>query len=180
MAHRNIAKRYAKSLLLAGQRTKQADRFGQEIRTFGALVEDSELLRTMLADPTVASEAKTRVLEEAIAKTRVSAPFQRFLRLLLQYRRVQLLPQIAEVYQELLDEAPGVLRGTVVTAERLPMSHLKQIKDALEQSTGRRVELTTRLDESLLAGFRVELADVVLDATVTGQLARLAERLQRA
>ena len=177
MLEKKIARRYAKALFQAGQKAGTTDQLASEVAVYGRLVDETPGLKAFLMDERVPSAAKEKTLNAVGEKTRPSEAFVRFVKLLVQYGRTGLFPEIAEVYTELVDEARGVLRGTVVSPSELDSARLERIKGALERCTGRSVELETQTDPNLLAGFRVEVADVVLDATVRRQLGVLAESM---
>jgi len=177
--YRRIANRYAKSLFLVAKKTSQIDALGNELATMGTLVQKTKGLIEFLASPTVSSDAKEKVLSTAADKANASAPMKRFISILLRYERAQYLPAIAESFQNLVDEEAQVLRGRVVSAEELSKKQLSDIRAALKESTGFNVDLAPEVDGSLIAGFRVHIEDVTLDATVRGQLNTMAHRLQR-
>ena len=177
MLEKKIARRYARALFQAGQKAGTTEKLASEVALYGRLVAETPGLKSFLLDERVASAAKEKTLDAAAAKTMPSEAFGRFVKLLVQYGRTGLFPEIAEVYTELVDEAGGVLRGTVVSPTELDDARLSRIRGALESCTGRTVELETHTDPNLLAGFRVEVADVVLDASVRRQLGVLAESM---
>ncbi len=49
--------------------------------------------------------------------------------------------------------------------------------DAIKRKLGREVTVTWTLDASLLAGARIRAGDMVIDASVTGELDRLRHAL---
>ena len=174
MLERKVARRYARALFQAGRKAGTTDQLASELALFGRLVDETPGLKHFLMDERVPAAAKQQTLGAAVEKVGPSEAFGRFVKLLLQYGRAGLLPEVAEVFTELIDEASGVLRGTVVSPAELDAARLGRIRGALERCTGRSVELETRTDPDLLAGFRVEVADVVLDASVRRQLGVLA------
>ena len=180
MLQHRIAKRYAKSLFLVGEREGQTDRLGEELDQLSTDIRETEGLLGFLANPSTNTANKHRILEEVIARTEFSVFTQRFLKVLLNYSRVQLLPEISVAYGRLLDEARSVIRGTVTSAEELSDKQIKDIQSALEKSTGRTVVLSSECDPQLIAGFRVHIADVTLDASVEGQLNAMTHHLRSA
>lgn len=178
MLQNRIAKRYAKSLFLVGEREGLTDKLGSELELVAKLVKETDGLLVFLANPATNSADKHRILEEVLARTTFSDFTQRFLKVLLENGRVQLLPEISFSYQVLLDEARSVIRGTVISAEELSSKQIKEIQSALEKSTGRSVVLSSECDPQLIAGFRVQIADVTLDASVVGQLNAMTNHLR--
>ena len=97
--------------------------------------------------------------------------------LLADNRRMQLLPEIAGLYEELRNEAERVVKATVTSAAALPDAELEKIRVALRQRFGREVELETAIDESLIGGAVIDAGDVVIDGSLKGKLARLQSML---
>ncbi len=112
------------------------------------LIGDPRLTRTQLAD---------LVLE--IAGERLDEAGRNFVRLLAENRRLGLLPVIR------------------VTASEVPESLVGQIADALRRRLNREVSLSTRIDPGLLGGAVIRAGDLVIDGSVRGRLARLAQLL---
>jgi len=138
------------------------------------------------ADPQVASLLANPKLTDADAVALLSPPqqhagvdenFGRFLALLADNRRLVLLPEIAELYQELRAEAEHVVKATVTSAAALPATELDTIKAALRRRFGREVEVETAVDESLIGGAVIVAGDVVIDGSLKGKLERLQSAL---
>ena len=137
---------------------------------------------TIAADPRVAGLLADPKLSDADAVVLLAAPgasdtVSRFLALLADNRRMQLLPEIAGLYEELRNEAERVVKATVTSAAALPDAELEKIRVALRQRFGREVELETAIDESLIGGAVIDAGDVVIDGSLKGKLARLQSAL---
>ena len=127
----------------------------------------------LLADPKL-SDADAVVL---LAAPGASDTVSRFLALLADNRRMQLLPEVAGLYEELRNEAERVVKATVTSAAALPDAELEKIRVALRQRFGCEVELDTAIDESLIGGAVIDAGDVVIDGSLKGKLARLQSAL---
>ena len=130
------------------------------------LIGDPRLTRTQLAD---------LVLE--IAGERLDEAGRNFVRLLAENRRLGLLPVIRELFTQLRHAAEGEVDVELVTASEVPESLVGQIADALRRRLNREVSLSTRIDPGLLGGAVIRAGDLVIDGSVRGRLARLAQLL---
>ncbi len=112
------------------------------------------------------------------ATNRLSAEGANFIRLLVENRRLALLPEIAALYENLKAEAEARIEATVVSAFALDTAQRKGIEQALQRRFGRAVQLTTEVDRQLVGGIVIRAGDLVIDGSVRGRLAALASELR--
>lgn len=103
--------------------------------------------------------------------------FANFLALLADNRRLQLLPDIAALFEALRAEAERIVKARITSATTLPAAEIESIKIALKRRFGREVELETAIDESLIGGAVIAAGDVVIDGSLKGKLSRLQSAL---
>jgi ATP synthase F1 delta subunit len=68
----------------------------------------------------------------------------------------------------------------VTSAVELDESLVRSIGDRIEERTGRKVELTSRVDPDIIGGLVLRVGNRVLDASVQGRLQRLRKQITRA
>ena len=105
------------------------------------------------------------------------AAFADFLGLLFDNRRLQQLPEISGLFEQLRAEAEHVVKATVTSAAELSGEELDKIKAALRKRFGRDVEVSTAVDASLIGGAVIDAGDVVIDGSLKGKLSRLQTAL---
>ncbi|MCK5232495.1 MAG: ATP synthase F1 subunit delta, partial [Desulfobulbaceae bacterium] len=93
-------------------------------------------------------------------------------------RRADVLPDIADVFQEMVDEEQGISRGSVITAFELSDELKNKIQDKLEKVAGKKVIVTTQIDSSIIGGMIAKVGDLVLDGSIKSQLAGLKESIK--
>lgn len=98
---------------------------------------------------------------------------ERFLQLLRRQRASNLLPRVMTHLQRLDDEAAGVTRVQVATAQALDLVDLAKI---LSAALGK-VVIDTTVQPELVAGVTVQVGDQLIDGSVRQQLQRLHTRL---
>ena len=67
--------------------------------------------------------------------------------------------------------------STVVTATPLSAAQAERLSTALAKKYGRDVALNAIIDPSVVGGLRVQIADDVIDGSISGRLADLRQRL---
>ncbi|GIW20542.1 MAG: hypothetical protein KatS3mg065_0838 [Chloroflexota bacterium] len=125
-----------------------------------------------LPKPEVEAEAVRRQVAE-----RVGRQVARLVALLVERRRVDTLPRVAEAFRQLLLARRGIVEAEVVSAAPLTAAEATALRERLEGLVGRSVELRTRVDPGLLGGLMVRIGDRLYDASVRGRLERLRTQL---
>ena len=100
-----------------------------------------------------------------------------FLKLLLEYRRVGVLPEIAEHFDVLKADAENTVDVVVTTATLLGDDQRQAIVKALVARLGRDVRLETEIDETLIGGAVIRAGDVVIDGSLRSRLTSLSNAL---
>ncbi|MGI9337037.1 MAG: ATP synthase F1 subunit delta [Gammaproteobacteria bacterium] len=97
-----------------------------------------------------------------------------FVDILAENRRLRLLPEIAEMFEELRRESAGVVEVRVECA-RMPDEQTKaQLEKIMAKWTGAKVRAHFEENADLLGGVRAYARDDVLDASIRGRLNNMA------
>jgi F-type H+-transporting ATPase subunit delta len=174
-ARKSTARRYAEAIFEIADRDGNVDAWLQQLQVVAAAVSDDDVVRG-LEDPNVPLDRRMAALGQAVGSGMVPQ-MSNLLPLIVRRRRVAMLPQIAAEFRRLYNQKVGIVEATAVSAAPLDDQDLAALRSRLEQMTGGRVELQTRVDESLLGGVQVRLGDLLIDGSVRGRLERLRNRL---
>lgn len=140
---------------------------------FSAHVAADPRVSALLSNPQLSrGDAVALLSPEATSET-----YGRFLNVLADARRLQQLPEISGLYEQLRAEAEHVVKATVTSAAELSGDELEKIKAALRKRFGRDVEVSTAVDASLIGGAVIDAGDVVIDGSLKGKLSRLQTAL---
>ena len=177
MSDRTVARRYAQALYEEAESTDVLEAADRDIALLRETVSASADLTRFFRSPLIAREKKNAVVKQLFSE-RVNALTLRFLRLLVEKEREDILPEIARAYQHLRDEQEGVVEATASVAIPVPASEERRLQQAIERMTGKRIRLHVRHDPGLIGGIVVRVGDTVYDGSVAHQLKGLRERLQ--
>lgn len=177
MARSPVAQPYAKALLDIASQQGAVDKLRTELRTVSSLVERSKDLSAAFSVPTVTVGECKAVIEAVSARLAVSPTTKNFLLLLADKRRLAYVRDIIAAYEEMADEATGLLRAHVYSPVSLSLEQRETLRQTLEKKLSRKVIIDARIDASLLGGLRVEVAGKIYDASVRSQLETLRDRI---
>lgn len=172
-----VATVYARGFLQAAQRE-----LGSEVAV-GDAVEELELLSTQVfaqqpgmvtrLSSSRASQADKVALLKQVLGGRVSSVVVRFLGVLCQHGRFNLLGSIVSQTRVLANQAAGIVPVVITSAVELPADVEERVTQSLAALLGGKIELTKKVDPKLLGGLQVRVEDTVFDGSVQGKLERV-------
>jgi F-type H+-transporting ATPase subunit delta len=178
LSEEQVARVYAQALFDAAREAGVVEQVRRELGDFVAALAASAQLRTVLSDPQIETEAKSRVLAEVtrggqqlLAST---------LQLMLERGRFGAVEELRQAYDALAIVEEGIVEVEVVSATELPPETEKKIAARVGEATGRRVELARRVDPSILGGLVLRIGDVIVDGSVKARIRQLRRRLATA
>lgn len=177
-----IATRYARALVdvITGPNSGvEPGAALDQIRSFNALVAESDDLRNVLLSPAVAPARKRAVVSQLGEALHLSPPVRNFLFIVIDHRRVGLLGSIAQAFETVLDERLGRVRVEVRSAMPLTGEQGEVLLAQLRQMTGKQVRPEFVTDESLLGGVAARIGSTIYDGSVRGRLEALRGQLSR-
>jgi F-type H+-transporting ATPase subunit delta len=178
MSLRTSANRYAKALFdVALQEKADVKKIDQDLtavaKTFAS---NSDVL--LIARRTGLPMEKRMALVTTIADQLGLTPqVKKLLVMLTERQGLELVPDLVEAYRERLLDHLNIVRGEVATAAPLSPEKTKALQDRLSQATGKNVELSVRVDPSLIGGVVARIGSTVYDGSVRTQLKRLRAEL---
>jgi F-type H+-transporting ATPase subunit delta len=175
---RTIAQHYGDALAEVAISQKSADKVRRELRDFLALLRESAQLGVLLGSPAVSRANKHAVAQALVERMGASRTLRNLLFVVIDQRRMGLLPEIQQAFEARLDEMEGVARADVTSARELNERERKQLRTVLERLSGRRVEANYELDPALIAGAVVRVGSTIYDGSVRMQLERLRTKLE--
>ena len=170
---RMLAWRYGRAFFEAAVDSKQESKVQSELSAAQPVIRD--LLPT-IRDPRISAADKKRKLETALG-SKVTALTMRFLGLLVDKKRFDLLPMVVADFGRLLADKHNVAKAQVRTARPLSPDAQKKLREALKHFNGKDIELDIKEDPELIGGVVVRLGDWVLDSSLRGQLRKLKETI---
>ena len=179
-----IARPYAQAAFEIASDSKSLDKWSEALGVARDLLGDGQVTR-FLANPKLTDKERLSFLTELVAsaggKTSILAGGNKhgtnFLKLLLEYERVAVLPEIADHFDGLKAIVENTVDVTVTSAAPLSAAQQKTIVKALKERLGREINLATEIDENLIGGAVISAGDVVIDGSLRSRLEGLSNAL---
>jgi F-type H+-transporting ATPase subunit delta len=149
-----------------------------QLRSFGAMVDGSSELRTVLASPAVSSARKRSVIRRLADSLELHRVIRNFLLVLTDHRRAGALKDVIDAFDVVLDERLGFQQAQVTSAAELGGPEKERLAAQLERLASGKVRMKFAVDPSLIGGVTARVGSKVYDGSVRGQLAVLRQRLQ--
>lgn len=140
-----------------------------------ALVQDTKVAG-YLSDPSRNTGEQAQTLID-IAGSELDAKAQNLVLVLAANKRLALLPEIAELFDELKADYEKTIDVDVISAFGLDQNAENSLVAALKQRLQRDVKLNVSVDRALIGGMIVRAGDLVIDGSVRGRLNKLAESI---
>jgi F-type H+-transporting ATPase subunit delta len=165
--------RYAAALFELAAEANSIDKINEGLSTFQTMLAGSTDLQRLLRSPVFSGEDQLAALEALCAKAGVNGLALNFIRLVAKNRRLPALSDAITAFNALVAVSKGEVAAEVISAEKLSDKHIKDIKAALKSSIGRDVQLTTKVDSSLLGGLVVKVGSKMMDNSLKTKLQNL-------
>lgn len=179
MSYDAIARRWARAIFELGRETNAVARITADVSAFAELYAGHAELAAVLDNPLVPDASREAVVVEIAGKLNLSDGAKNALRLLAQKRRFGALPLIARQLARLSDEEQNIVRAEVTTAGPVGDDYLAKLRAEIEKATGKKVQLTHKVDKSLIGGVVTRIGDRVIDGSVKTRLHSFRETLLR-
>jgi F-type H+-transporting ATPase subunit delta len=166
----SLARRYARAVMDIGIEAKNFEQLGREMRTLANAMDASPELVDTLSNPAFAREERLQIVEALLRRFAASKTTINFAKLLLDRDRLAAVPDIARELEVMIDDKIGRVSAVVTSATKLTPAQLTKLKTALEQTSGKKVDIEQREDPELLGGVVAKVGDIVYDGSLRTQL----------
>lgn len=176
MKNKIVSKAYAKAMIDLATSNKVD--IVKELTELNELINKSNELENILFLQVFSAEEKIEILNEVIKKGSLSVILKSFLSFLVQEGRIGLFPSI---YKEIIVEdnyRRGFLKGTIEGIDETITKEAKnQLLQYLEKETSKKIDLSYVQNKQMVAGYRVTVEDLQLDASIEKQLETFKEQV---
>jgi len=173
-----IAQVYARSLFEVAREQDKLDAVRDQLGEFVDVLNDKRELQMFFFSPYFSTEEKTDGLHKMVEDAEPIV--MNFLEALVERHRMPVIFRIRTRFDDLWDEENRLLPVQVTSAIELDESIVKNIGERIGEETGRKVELSSKVDPDILGGIVLRVGNSILDASIQNRLNQLRRSVARA
>lgn len=170
-----VAERYAEAYVLFNGGAAALSGTLGEFKLIKKILHEVPRFISFLKNPCVPESEKFEFIDKILHHI-FSERLREFLKLVIEKRRVSLLPIMAEHIRAKYSHGE-VMHASLFTAASLDQSELHLVKRALEKKFTKKMDLHVERDPSLLGGVRFTSGNTIIDGSVKNRFAELREKL---
>lgn len=172
-----LARPYAKAAFQYAAEHKNVDQWADMLK-LAAIVSEQEKVTRLINSPSESSDQLAATMTDLCSDKMVDHGANLF-SVLAQNKRMALLPQISQQFQKFQAEQEHIVDVDISSAFELTSEELARLSEKLRQRLECDVNINTNIDRDLIGGVIVRAGDLVIDGSVRGKLAKLAEVLNQ-
>lgn len=175
-----VAYRYARALvdlvMDAGSPLKPEEAV-EQLRAVEELISGSAELRTALLTPAIQTSRKRAIVGTLLERMSISQLIRNFTFVVINHRRVTIMGEIREAFEQVLDERVGVVRAQVSSAAPLDEDRNAALETELSKLTGKRIRMQFVVDPELIGGVLARIGSTLYDGSIRGHIQELRRKL---
>ena len=170
MNNPRLAGRYAKSLLDLSIEQNQLEAVYADMKFLQAICKSNPDFVAVLKSPIITADKKEKIIE-AITQERVSNVTGLFIRLLIRKARENNLPEIVKAFIGQYNKLKNIYQVKITTAAPISEALQHAIADKVKADGAiQNIELETAIDDELIGGFKLQMGDLLVDASIIRDL----------
>jgi len=171
-----VARRYAAALFEVARRDDAIDVVWADLTAIEREMKNSPALRDVFLHPLATQERKIYFADKAFGD-RISAATLSFLKLLVRKNREGLLDLCISEYRTLVESLHNQVEAVASSVVPLTEAQSASLVTSLKAMTGKTINLSQKIDPSVIGGVVVRIGDTIIDGSLRGRLRRLEEQL---
>lgn len=175
-----VAGRYAQALFALASDEGALDIVESDLKTLRAAIHGSDDFRAFLKSPVYDAAEKSGAILAIADKAGLSPTTRNFLGLIGANRRLFHLDAMIASFFARLATHRGEVTAEATSAAPLSEDQLKRLRGEIEGVVGKAVNITTKVDPSLLGGLIVKVGSTMIDSSLRTKLNRLKSQLKEA
>ena len=176
---RRIAARYSAALFSLASEKSQLDEVQKDLQAVADAAKEGGTFVRLLTSPITSREGQENAINAVLTGIKASKLTHEFFRVLIENRRLDIAPFVAEYFTRAVMDSRNETIATVTTAYPLSEKQVGALKTSLKKATGRDdVQVVLKENPEILGGVVVHVDGKMFDNSVAGKINRLSASLK--
>lgn len=172
-----IAMVYGQALFDAALDLDKVEEIKDEITTIDEVLKAQPRYSEIMGNPALPAAVKKSLLREAF-EGRVMDQVLSFLFILVDKGRFGFYHSIVKHYLKLMDRKNQMGYGKIYSAVPLTEEQIARFEEETGKLMGEKIQLKNKVDKTLIGGVKIKVDGKLIDASVSGRLRHMKEKLQ--
>ena len=177
MYSRTASKRYAKALIESAAESNLLEETYSEINSFKDILKNSRQLSDYLLNPTISKEDKGNLIIKILGDDYPN--LINLVNLLTINNRLDEFENISDSFNVLYVKRKGIIEARITSAVPISNDLETEVVKYLESIKKGQINLTKKIDKSIIAGFVLDFDDTQFDASAKKKLNKMQKQLTR-
>jgi len=177
MVNKTLVRRYTRGLINAISFEDEFGVISGQLLDFQKFLFNQKELQQIFFKSVLPISRKRAIGEEILKKKDLHPKVQRFLLLLIENGRLELLSDISDRLPDMWNVSQGISSFEISSVISLSDSQKKVLADKLAKMEKKPVFLKYKIDPDLIGGVSIRQGNIVYDASLRGALTKLQEKI---
>lgn len=173
----NLSSSYADALFEIAMEENIADEILEQTQVISQVLRENADFVKLLGAPMISKEEKAEFVD-SIFTQKINRNLLNYMKVMIQRKDTAVMGESFRLYEKLYNRHFGIEKAVAITA--VPMSEQLQTRltEKLEKTTGKKIILTNRVDETCLGGVILEFSDMQINDSIAQKLETLKTQLK--
>jgi F-type H+-transporting ATPase subunit delta len=171
-----LARPYAKAAFEYALEHQALDAWENFLGQIVSVIRDAKVARH-LSDPRLSVDTQLHTLNQLLGGS-FSCPQKNFLLLVAKAKRLLLVPEMFDGFKHYRNQHDKAAHVEVLTFYPMSPAQQRQLENALQKKLQKTIQLTFKMDQSILGGAVIRIDDRVIDGSVRAKLLDCAKQLE--
>lgn len=172
---KTLSRPYAKAAFDVAQKegkiAEWEDRMGKLVEAL------KDVGEPLLRSPAINAEKTCEIMGAVMDQLGMTLPEKNFINILIDNKRLSLLPWIHESFVDARKLARGITDVTIISAFELEPKQLEMLTASIEKKFNIKAAPKVEVDKELIGGVKIVIGDMVYDDSIKGRLEALKKHL---
>lgn len=171
-----IARPYAEAIFKLAKEKNALATWSEMLKAISE-VTSVEQIQALVANPSISADKLLEIILE-ICGNELNNEGKNLVALLIENNRIEVLPQLSGLYEQLKAQYEGMLEANIDSAYAISDKQLEKLVSVLESKFKCKIKAKVNIDPELIGGVKIVIGDEVIDSSVRGKLETMSVALK--